>query len=426
MSTGTLLQINSKGIQNKHLDLKSEVTLWRRSYRRPTPFAIERLDLGLPNLQFGKQYTFSMHKHGDLLSDLHLVIDLYPLKEKGITEAKELSRFFTKSLGNAMIEHISFTVGQQVIDYHTAESLEIKHLVSRDVNKNDDILVLRSDDDEQLKQWSFDGTTVDAYDGNPVVRLYTRIPFYFTEANSQAFPILNCLYAPLNLRLQLRRKEDLLVRDPNLTPGEFLTGADGSIKNAHFMLTTVFLDKPEREMFLENLNETLIKNRQIYDSTIKPEGATRLKVSLPFNHPIVCKYWFIRRIEAKEENRYFDWSRTKGENDDTFTSCTLLLNNSTRESPRDPLFWKYLTTTGLPTRPNCSLYFYSYADAPLGWFPSGVCNYSRFEDIDLEFRFPQYEKDGVTKYKEAEVFVMAEHFNVMRNNTGTVTIRYAT
>lgn len=415
MSNGTLQQLASKGVQDSHLSISPETSFFKRVYKRVSNYAIESIDQSIPSLAWDKEFTTQLSRNGDLMSELWLVMDV----NRAVLNAPgNDSVYFTNSLGHACLRYASLEVGNNEIDRTTGMHMEMKWEVESDVNRNVNELVLRGNSAQELINWTSSGNTLDK-DGNAVVQLYIKLPFYFSKSRSQALPVIALQYHDIRVKFHLRALSELLV----YTNGSNTTldsTNNGTIRSGHLMANFVYLDSMERRLFASNAHEYLIKNIQVSDFHTKAASGTRVSAQVVFNHPVTVVYWVVQKQSNVTALDYFNFERTAGRGDDTIQTAVIKFNGSERERARGPLYWRAVTSSEYFNRtPRRNMYMYSFAQYPLSWWPSGSANLSRIDNTTLEFTFPATDADGGA-YGAADVTVIAENFNVRSGKIGDI------
>ncbi len=420
MSSGLLQAMGAKGIQNIHLDIKPEFSYWKRTYKRPAAFAIETLDVNIPGMVWGSERQTQFPRMGDLLTRLYLELKVNPTRLAN--PANDTVRY-TNVPGHAAIVNCQFIAGTTPVDRVDGEWMELLHELSSNGAKNVDELVLRSDNEEQLRNWTNNGNTIDT-DGNSIVALTVKLPFWFSDVASQALPTIAMQFQDLSVKLRLMAKNDLLIFS-NPANSALHPQHNGEIREASFLGNFVFTDPIERKLFCANPHEYLIKNYQVSDYHVKSAGLARMQAQVVFSHPCLWFCFFIRKASNLRNKDYFNFERTAGRADDTITSATLSFNGAPREKARGPQFFRVIQTEQYfdrtPTRP---IYVYSVAKYPLSQAPSGTVNLSRIDILTFELQFPTQDANGVP-FEEAALKIFTQNFNVIRISGGSLSVRYA-
>jgi hypothetical protein len=422
MSNGTLQQMASKGVQDGHLSISPETSFFKRTYKRVSNFAIEAIDQDIPQLVWGQSRQVQISRNGDLLTDMYLVIEtnLLELATPGADNV-----YFTPSTGHAGLASVALEIGNNSIDPLTGDFLEILHELtsSYDINVNE--LVLRGNTVGQMIAYSLDGNDYNS-SGADIVRMYIKLPFYFSMAKSQALPVIALQYHDIRVRLQLRSKNDIIVFTNSANTTLHATN-NGDISAAYIMGMFAFLDSLERRLFAANAHEYLIRNVQVSNYHTKNAGAqgSRVAASVIFNHPCLAIMWYVLTQANLDAKDYFNWELTPGFGDDPLVTATIKFNGSEREKPRGPLFWRIVQSSLYwPRTPRKNLYSYSFANNPNAWFPTGSVNLSRIDNVTLEFTFRTLDAEGAT-YGDANITILALTFNVIRIQGGMCAKKYA-
>ena len=117
---GGLLQLVAQGKQDVFLTGNPQISFFKMVYRRYTNFAVESQPMyfdGTAN--FGQRISCLIPRRGDLLGKIYIDVQL-PL----LTAASNnLPVSYVNSIGNALIQEITFEVGEQEIDRQTGHVL---------------------------------------------------------------------------------------------------------------------------------------------------------------------------------------------------------------------------------------------------------------------------------------------------------------
>lgn len=402
-------------VQDGHLSISPETSFFKRTYKRVSNFAIESIDQDASNLSWGQTRQVQINRNGDLLIDAYLVLELNLLE---LNAPAGDSVYWTNALGHAALLTSSLEIGNNTVDSFTGDFLEIMYELTSTVDVNINELVLRGNNVAQLIAWSQDGNDY-ATDGDDIVRMYIKLPFYFTQARSQALPVISLQYHDIRVKFQLRSKSDLMIFSN--AGNVALSGTNnGEITSGYIMCNFAFLDSLERRLFAANAHEYLIRNVQVSNFHTKASGSSGQRVSaqVVFNHPVLCLMWYVLTQENLNGKDYFNWELTPGAGDDPLVTATIKFNGSEREKARGPLFYRVLQPSLYwPRTPRKNLYSYSFAQHPNSWFPTGSVNLSRIDTTTLEFTFRITDADMNT-YGEANITILAINFNVVRIQGG--------
>lgn len=419
MSSGSLQQLSSRGVQDSHLSVNPETSFFKRTYKRVSNYAIESLDMEISNLAWNQSRTVAISRSGDLLTEVWLVIDI-ALLELAVPAGDKV--FWTNCLGHAALTNISLDIGTSEIDKFDGNWLEILHELTSTTDVDVDELVLRSNSTAQLVDWSLNGNTTDAT--GDITQLYVKLPFYFTKSRSQALPTIALQYHDIRVKLTLRAASALMVfTDPTNTT--LHATRNGAITQGVLMCNFAFLDSLERKLFAANAHEYLITNVQVSNFHTKAASAARVSANVVFSHPVIALYWYVLTETNAAALQYFNWECTPGRGDDTIISATIKFNGSEREKPRGPLYWRAVTaSTYFGRTPKKNLYVYSFAQMPNSWTPSGSANLSRIDTTSLDLTFRTTDSNG-DAFGAANVSIYALNFNIIRAQAGMAAKKYS-
>ena len=123
---GGLLQLVANGKQDVFLTGNPQISFFKMVYRRHTNFATESQPMyfdGTAN--FGQRISCLIPRRGDLLGRIYLEVLLPQLTSPNIIDGSNVPVSYVNSIGNALIQEITFEVGEQEIDRQTGEWMEI-------------------------------------------------------------------------------------------------------------------------------------------------------------------------------------------------------------------------------------------------------------------------------------------------------------
>jgi hypothetical protein len=119
-SMGTSIQLAAIGPQNVFLDLNPEMTFWRYTYKRHTPFArITAIELFRTGFGFGMTPArLDVPRSGDLLGDMTLELRLPALLNAGVPDP---AATWTPAIGYFLLRRVRFLLNDTVV--HDQERL---------------------------------------------------------------------------------------------------------------------------------------------------------------------------------------------------------------------------------------------------------------------------------------------------------------
>ena len=197
---------------------------------------------------------------------------------------------FIKNIGYYIINYIQVFIGEQKIDRHTGEWLDLYHQLYTNNNKQFNKMI--GDIPELIK---YDKTPKGNY------RLYVPLKFWFCQKPGLALPLIALHNNSIRIEMKLSKLEDCIKYASN-----GILKQEGNI-NVNLLAEYYYLEETERKLFAESKHEYLIERIQ----SIAPEMITEKfnNVKIDFVDPIKDIVWVIKsqkNIDNKENSVYCD------------------------------------------------------------------------------------------------------------------------
>lgn len=216
----------------------------------------------------------------------------------------------------------------------------------------------------------------------------------------------------MQIHIEFERLEKCIVTSgPNVAvkscgTGTSLTNADLS---ACIETTYVYLDDGERNRFATTHFEVLICQTQAYQIQT---SNSQVRMQLNFNHPVIELMWAVRRSCNEKCNAYFHYGGIDGR--DPVVTAALYLNNQARFVGKAGSYFRLVQPYQHHTNvPDCFIYCFSFALHPEEATPSGSCNMSRIDHVDLSLQL----QEGLGK-EQVTVIVFCRNWNILRFREG--------
>ncbi len=378
MAVGSLIHIASVGAENVGLTIDASATFWRQIYEKHTMFAIEPKEVAFRpgTVGYGAKNEVTITRSADMVTDLWLVFELSSLNS-GAGDAR-----FTNDIGRALIREVKLEIGNVVYDTKDGEYLHglEKLTVSDELGTRQ--LTGDTSVEADLELWAT-GTQ----------KIYVPLSFWFVNDRGQALPLVALYQHDVKLTFTFRPRIDVIraISAPVL-PYDPTTETGGLISNLALLCEYVYLTTPERNYFANGQQRYLITETQKSTVLRASAGATEVRLNLTFNHPCIELIWFFRKIgnDAGGEKAYMDWSGAEVAPflTESFASCSILLNNNPRVQPRDPLYFRKVTSIQTHTNiPSKNMYAYAFGIQSESGAPSGSLNFSRIDHSQMVFKF---------------------------------------
>jgi len=432
---GGLLQLVAVGKQDAFLTGNPQISFFKMVYRRHTNFAMESQPMyfdGTSN--FGNRITCLIPRRGDLLGRVYLDVVLPQLKD---TSGNPLS--YTNSIGHALIQEISFEVGEQEIDRQTGEWMEVwtQHTTPASQRFALNEMIGRVEPYNVI-----DITPAASSDG---LHLLIPLQFYFCRNPGSYLPLLALQYSPIRINITLRPLQQLFwVSPPPLQDANWLPACSTSvdcttqIKSMLLWGDFVYLDVEERRQFVSQTHEYLIEQVQYTPPFSVTSNQNTVSIPIEFNHPIKEFFFMVQRDSMQNRNEWFNYSNlaigeytapqilpylnsnAPASRIDMINTAKLQLDGYDRFMDRSPQYFRlqqpYEHHTATPI--NSFIYNYSFALRPEDIQPTGSMNASRIDSIVWQLQMNTVlTNPTITPWQQrgnCSIKVYAHNYNVFR------------
>ena len=406
---GALLQLSARGNQDRFLNIKPQMSLFKTQYKRHSGFAVQTIEQSFNSTNFGERSVCNLLKDADLISGIKLRIVLPSLNIKSMinssaccTKDVDITCFcdkcmapktdcvfgWTNSIGHVMTEDYSFHVGSKEIDRRSGEWMEWWSEFAQTSEKKSGYWEMIG----KREPGTFTPKTL-----SDSMELIIPLDFYFTGKSSCAFPI--CAIGDDNLTVEVKWRhfnECWVSSDPDATPS-FVPPFKASL-----LIDYVYLDQPEHFKFKNENHLYLIE--QVHQNCVSHFGhnARDVMVDLNYAQPTKAVYWAIQRADVRKKslkkdsdftygNDIYNYScyksRHKSSIKDTFNEASISLDGQDRTGTFSAKYYRLAQSYDYHTKtPSNFIYMYSFAISPEDHQPSGTCNFSMFNKIKLKLK----------------------------------------
>jgi hypothetical protein len=395
---GALMQLVAYGAQDVYLTADPTVTFWKAVYRRHTNFAMESMSQtlsGTPN--FGNKVVCRISRNGDLLHRCYVKATL-PYSGTASAEDDWVNR-----VGFALLKSVELRVGGQQIDKHYSSWM---HIWSELTHTTDMKALL----DKLVGPKGIDGANFDDPAASTVpAELNIPLLFSFCRNPGLALPLIALQYHEIELWIELETQAN--VTQASVAP------ATSNLSGVELWADYIFLDTEERKEFAQKPHEYLIEVTQQQEASVSAN--TNNSVRLTFNHPTKFVTWAIQPTTNDGDDFTNFTTNANGETAGTVSCVTqakLRLNGQDRFSTRDNTYFNYVQPyQHFECKPDLGINVYSFALKPAEHQPSGSCNLSRIDNVNLE----------ITPAAAGSVVVYAFSYNVFRVASGMGGLAYS-
>lgn len=398
---GGLVQLIAVGSQDAYLTGDPQVSYFQAAYKRHTNFVIEHAEQTLRGTPgFGSTQSATISRAGDLLHRAWFEFEVPRVR----TSDPNVFYDWARDLGYACIEHVELEIGGRVVERLTGEWMHIR----KELTTEESQLGSR---DRVLGNWT---QAPGEHDGPWTVCV--PLPFFFTREHGLALPLIALQHHEVEVHVQWKSLREILARfeghgafaDRGLAPGDTLVDPF----EPRLLVDYVLLDNDERMRFATREHEYLIE--QVQTRPAVPWIKSPQKIALGLNHPVKALYWV-----------FTDESKTKDRADPfQFESALVRGKFHMQGVDRTPTmggeFFEHVQPSHHHTRtPGRGIYMYGFGLRAERYHPSGACNMSRIDGVDLVL------EETAAPPTRGYVHVYAVHYNVLRISSGMGSLTYA-
>ena len=375
------------------------------------------------------------------LQQLYLSIYNIYLQKKNILDEWNANTYVEKydfawveEIGNSIIDQINVTIGPQMMDRHTGDWMILYNkLTLRKYQKVNYYKMIG-----QVPQLiRFDGCS------KPRYKLIIPLLFWFSRYNGLALPLIALRYHDVmfNLRLKDLNQVCYIADDPDL-PNilEIQSKYDINIRSIALYVDYIFLDSDERRRFAQSSHEYLIETVQFNEFRIAP--STNANTRLTFAHPTRFMVFFCQPNQyrsnptGRNKCQWNNFGTNPDKTGQTISGGFIRLNSTEiTDSTQPPIYFNYVQPyMYFIHSPTDGQYTYSFSLDPMEIQPNGTCNFSRIDDVSIQYQFsPEfldlvdsniYELDGVETGIYIGTYVVS--FNIIRIMSGMAGLAFQT
>jgi hypothetical protein len=388
MGTGGTIQLVAYGAQDLYLTSKPQITFWKSVHKRHTLFAVEPIKQEINgSVGFGKRFTVSISKNGDMLHGIMLEVQLPDLAQikANVTALQNFNLSYVNDIGLYLFKSIELDIGGARIERHTSEWLDCWLNLTTPASK-------RAALNKMIGHVDGSGTFVGGDDtGSNGKTLYIPLQFFFNRHPGLALPLVAMTFHDVKIHFELRSFVDCIrITESNVGQVQvpsydlYKTILEKAAQQREVSLEpkfdmyadVIFLDTTERQYFSTQPHEYLIEQVQFLgqeklDNKVDGDFPRR---PIPFVNPVKELVW-VFTLDARAPLDYADMLK----------SLRLVMNGNDRFSVRRGSFFKtvqpYKHHTNAPDKP---IYVFSFALTPEEFQPSGTCNFSKLESAYMQ------------------------------------------
>ena len=435
---GGLIQLVAYGSQNILLNGNPSVSFFKKVYKTHTNFSMEsiRVSFNKSEIKFNENTKLicKIGRNGDLIQDIYFSFELPEIKKYN----KEDFRF-VKNLGETIIDSYHIYIGGAVVDKQYGEWLHIWNELSI----------------ESSKRYGYDkmiGNIPEIYMPDPFhkipsgaiqiekTRLYVPLRFWFNRNPGLALPLIALQYHEVEIHIDIRPFKEIFTVDKvkQTTYMNYFEKETLNI-NPHLDVNYIFLDTYERNFFAVNAQDYLIE--QVVRIPIY-NLARYATTDLILQNPVKEMIWVMKRNDVDQTNNWFDYIDStyvdSREYIDSKNECIcefytkekeilhnakLIFNGIDRFETKDASYFNLVQPYQHHTViPKTGVYVYSFSLFPEKFQPSGSCNMSRINKIQLQTEICKLSQPAPYAY---DMYVYVVNYNFLRITAGLAGLAFS-
>lgn len=422
---GGVIQLVALGSQDLYLTGNPTFSYFRSVHRQHTNFAMESIRVEFntkPFLNEGGNITCTCRipRYADLLKDVYLSVQLPDIY------SDDLLRFrWIDNVAAYMIERYYISLDDQIIDLKYGEWMDVWNELTVPIGKRgifdkmtgnvpdftnpraleDQVIIENNNISYQYYPAGNINTGTPSIKGR---RFYIPLNFWFSMNPALALPLVALQYQLVNITVEFRPISQLyqvwninngiaeyvsplyynqqLVDQPPISISTFLANPTTGVDIQAFIEANyIFLDNQERITIAQAAyTSTLIERIEALENDGIGINST---INLVLHNSVKEIIFFARRDDFL---KYNDWTNftnrhPRDDNQEIMVSAQLLFNGITRLETKDSAYFNLLQPwQHHSSSPRTGVYCYSFSLYPEKYHPSGTCNMSMINNVQLQ------------------------------------------
>jgi hypothetical protein len=383
----------------------------------------------------------TIDRNGDMVGQVYFVFEL-----PDIQFDDNLIFKWVEDVGDAIIDTCQISINGTVIDKQSGEFKHLYRHLSYGADKQfmyEKMSGQRYHIPDHKQPYSPFGQIITTYGPTKIKarKVYIPLNFWFNRTLSQALPLVSLIYSEVEVSMDLRPfnslyrlyytkngVSDFYAPDRNNPTHALSAFVDNTQRpyirpdsildiSAYLEVNYIYLDKPERNMFVFKPLEYLVEQTTRINKFGIQENATH---DLLLTNTVKEIFWVCSRNDKSASN---DWFTYNDKNDPIMVSAKLMFNGLDRFDEKDAVYFNYVQPFQ-HHRANYKdgLYVYSFAiNADDTEQPSGACNCSMINNIQLYMRSKK-PSDNSYAY---DMTLYAISYNLLRIEKGLANLAFS-
>ena len=358
-------------------------TFFRSTFRPYSNFAIESVENQFQQSpDFNKQTSSRITNQGDVIIGGYLEIITDALLADGTAQSTVSTAStqvgWTNTFGHAVIDETQFKIGGIEFDKQYGEWLEIysEFFISESHRAAYNEMVGKFPDDD-----------IATLDGNGAAQNTYIVPMrYWWDKPGVGLPSAALEGVDIEITVRFRPAVQCVVSDDAVS-----SLLNNPSFNAKFWIDFAFVSDEERAELVAAPQTYLITQimRSVSDSITFGTNTSDTNFTLHFNLPANDLIWVVQNdadvTGSTDTNRWFKYGFGTGAAEtDFFSQALLKINNTNREEPRAPIYYRNYRPGRTHTHsPEAFMYEFAFSLHPESFQPSGTMNFSKTDSATL-------------------------------------------
>jgi hypothetical protein len=321
---------------------------------------------------FGSKVVCRISRNGDLLHRCYVKATLPSFGEASADDA------YVNRVGFALLKSVELRVGGQQIDKHYASWMHIWSELTHNVDMK--ALLDKLVGPKGVDGANYNDADVPGAASEGIFDLNIPLLFSFCRNPGLALPLIALQYHEIELWIEFESLANIF-QGPGTVPT-----TNNSLSSVELWADYIFLDTEERKEFAQKPHEYLIEVTQQQQASVNQ--SVNNSIRLTFNHPTKFITWAIQEA-TNAGDKFTNFTIDADSETAGTTSCVnlakLRLNGQDRFTIRDNTYFNYVQPyQHFECKPDLGINVYSFALKPAEHQPSGSCNLSRIDNVNLE------------------------------------------
>lgn len=318
-----------------------------------------------------------------------------------------------KRLGHYIVDSVKIKIGDQEIDRHTGEWLELRHQLTMNDSKERGYNMLIGDIDELT---TFDAIQKDTYE------LIVPLQFWFCQHIGSSIPLVGLQHTTVDVYVKLQEFNKVSYFD------SFTKFAKTPRLKCKMLTEYAYVESDERDRLAKSNIEYLIETLQIHKGATITGKTDIMRERLFLHNPCKELIWVLQSMNeidgsrANGERRWNVYSVTdsNGQIVNPTESTKIEFSSRDRELFKEQNYYNYVQPYQHHNHtPSVGVNMYSFSLKPEDFQPSGQVNMSELDDTAVTFKLVDSVAEQLLSTKTVCRFtVYATSYNVLKICSG--------